>query len=554
MTMSTSARAGALARHLLPFLARVGRGDGAEPVDAGQAVVEPAEPDIDHALLIELRHLSSQDPALRRLLADDSREGRQQAMDRLAELLAQTDGHSLELMWALVAGHADHPPTPPRQPNGWRSFTRLLTNGWLRRQAASGSMNVLIVLVIIVTWWFVWRPAESRWPAGPTVLAVFALWCLSFLPGWLYIRFLGKRAGALWDEYVLNLHRLGWDKPAYLPRPPVTSEFYAEWVRDGGHLYACRQNIYQQKFSAYYGQSMSGSQDSSESGVKIETLFPVFLLTIMLAAAWAAVLWDATFVTAPIGGWDVLKYGFLGAYLFIIQTLIRRFFQGDLRPSAYASAVLRVLVVLIIVAALHQLTFQVDVRTEVVIAFVVGFFPLIGLQALQRVAATTLRIVVPSLSPDYPLNQIEGLNIWYEARLLEEGIEDMQNLTTANLVDVILHTRVPVSRVVDWVDQAHLYMRLDRTERTSRERRAANKNADKIRTGTSDRHTLRQQGIRTATDLLKAFPPTSKDAPTTPDEAHKWQILVLVLSQESSLTPVWNWQRHGVPERLKSTV
>jgi hypothetical protein len=162
--------------------------------------------------------------------------------------------------------------------------------------------------------------------------------------------------------------------------------------------------------------------------------------------------------------------------------------------------------------------------------------------------------VVPSLSPDYPLNQIEGLNIWYEARLLEEGIEDMQNLTTANLVDVILHTRVPVSRVVDWVDQAHLYMRLDRTERTSRERRVANKNADKIRTGTSDRHTLRQQGIRTATDLLKAFPPTSKDAPTTPDEAHKWQILVLVLSQEPSLTPVWNWQRHGVPERLKSTV
>jgi hypothetical protein len=35
-------------------------------------------------------------------------------------------------------------------------------------------------------------------------LEVFAVWSLSFLPGWLYIRFLGQRAGALWDEYVLH--------------------------------------------------------------------------------------------------------------------------------------------------------------------------------------------------------------------------------------------------------------------------------------------------------------------------------------------------------------
>ena len=32
----------------------------------------------------------------------------------------------------------------------------------------------------------------------------------------------------------------------------------------------------------------------------------------------------------------------------------------------------------------------------------IGFFPLIGMQALQRVAATALRVVVPSLNPAYP--------------------------------------------------------------------------------------------------------------------------------------------------------
>ena len=186
----------------------------------------------------------------------------------------------------------------------------------------------------------------------------------------------------------------------------------------------------------------------------------------------------------------------------------------------------------------------------------------------------TLRVFVPQLTPDYPLNQLDGLNVWYEARLEEEGIEDMQNLATANLVDVILHTRVPVGRLVDWIDQAQLYLHLDRAERGYREQRhvratpkpavnrgvpvphdqgpsgdkearhqaaetvSANGDAavasDQVssapdgthghdqafvvgslsahnRAGTKTRVTLRQLGIRTATDLLKAFPPEQID-------------------------------------------
>jgi hypothetical protein len=61
-----------------------------------------------------------------------------------------------------------------------------------------------------------------------------------------------------------------------------------------------------------------------------------------------------------------------------------------------------------------------------------------------------------SATSEYPLDQLDGLNLWYEARLTEEGVEDMQNLTTMSLVDVMLHTRVPPGRLVDWVDQAFL--------------------------------------------------------------------------------------------------
>jgi hypothetical protein len=426
-------------------------------------------------------------------------------------------------------------------------------------------------------------------------LEVFAVWSLSFLPGWLYIRFLGQRAGALWDEYVLNLHRLRWDKSRHLPRPPVNSDFYTEWLGDGGPLLAHRPNIYQQKFDAYYGKSVSRIGHGGGPPVRVEALFPVFLTTAALAVCWTAVLWSPRFASAPGSFWDVLKFGFLGAYSFILQMLVRRFFQSDLRPAAYANALLRLIVVLILVAGLYQIVPHDNPRAAAAVAFLIGFFPLAGMQAIQRFAATALRVVVPSLNPPYPLNQIDGLSVWYEARLLEEGIEDMQSLATANFVDVILHTRVPVGRLVDWVDQAHLYLHLDRLEGTWLERKYAKhgtkpQNGDGqpqtgtlltiaegsvtelSRAGSKTRTALRQLGVRKATDLLKAFPPDCLDpekelAPESPWQKHLTAVagdvagggldqaqlrsIVRVLNRDPSLAPVWNWQKRGVPEYVQ---
>ncbi|HEV2253427.1 MAG TPA: hypothetical protein VGS06_09565 [Streptosporangiaceae bacterium] len=433
-----------------------------------------------------------------------------------------------------------------------------------------------MVLVLLLAWWLAWPPLQVRPQAGVLSLAVFAVWSLSFLPGWLYIRFLGQRAGALWDEYVLNLHRLRWDSPRHLPEPPVNSEFYAEWLGDGGASLARQPNIYRQKFDAYYGKSVSRSGQRDGPPVKIEALFPVFLTTAALAVCWTAVLWSPRFTSNPASFWDVLKFGFLGAYSFVLQMLVRRFFQSDLRPSAYANALLRLIVVLLLVSALYQILPQGDPREAAVIAFVIGFFPLAGMQAIQRFVATALRVAVPSLSPPYPLNQIDGMSVWYESRLLEEGIEDMQSLATANFVDVILHTRVPVGRLVDWVDQAHLYLHLDRLEGTWRERKhaktgkglqdraiAAGSVTESSRAGSKTRTALRQFGIRKATDLLKAFPPHCVDPgnllpPGSPWQQHladaaaegldqaQLRTIVRVLDQEPSLAPVWNWQMRGV--------
>ena len=504
---------------------------------------------------------------------------------------------------------------PARQPGLPSKVFRWLRNAlawlngdkarvWLRRKAVAAWMNVLIAAAAGVTAVTAGLLAEKHWPYpqtwGVAALKLFALWCLSFLPGWLYVRFIGMRAKALWNEYVLNLHRLGWDLPENLPEPPPTSEFHERWKQKDGSRRP-GDNIYQQKFEAYYGRDVpraamddwgSTAPDEKRAGdrgrngeyrVSSESLFPVFLATAVLAVGWSAVLWDTRFVSAPHGAWDVLKYGFIGAYAFVTGMLIRRFYQSDLRPSAYASAVMRIILVLLIVAVLHQVignTATMANHAELAVAFMIGFFPPVGIQFLQRATSKALRLAVPPITSEYPLDQLDGLNLWYEARLTEEGVEDMQNLTTMNLVDVILHTRVPPGRLVDWTDQAFLLIHLDKTDRTELNdlREELRRDSSVHRQGAKDgattraepyaesgavaRLNLRRVGIRTATDLLKAFSqevpqpcgslpqrifvPQPKDQPLPLPET-QLRLLVTVLGAEPGLVPIWNWQRNGVP-------
>ena len=460
---------------------------------------------------------------------------------------------------------------PGRRADGQRNDSGTSDSGtraWLRRKAVAAWMNVLIAGTAAVTVVTAGVTAQRPWPEpgtwGIDALKLFALWCLAFLPGWLYVRFLDLRAKALWSEYVLNLHRLGWDLPWHLPMPSVASGFYEHW--EAGPHGRPADNIYRQKFEAYYGRQITSSAPDQNYSVKSESLFPVFLATAVLAVGWAAVLWDTRFVTHPSGPWDVLKYGFLGAYAFVTSMLIRRFFQSDLRPSAYATAVYRIVLVLLIVTVLHQVlggAAAVAERAELAVAFVVGFFPLVGLQALQRVTSRALRQFVPPVTPEYPLDQLDGFNLWYEARLTEEGVEDMQNLTTMNLVDVILHTRVPAGRLVDWIDQAFLLTHLEPVDRDELDQlRRPDRQADQTAaagraplSGAQARLNLRRVGIRTATDLLKAFSvehengprvfrvPDGLEPPLPPDQL---RLLVTVLAAEPGLAPVWNWQLNGV--------
>ncbi len=462
------------------------------------------------------------------------------------------------------------------QPHAAEGRWRTQLARWIRPTVAAAWMNVLIAAVAAVAVTAQGYLPHRSWPAsdewGIGALKLFVLWCVSFLPGWLYVRFLGLRAAALWSEYVLNLHRLGWDHAGHLPAPPRRSEYYARWLAEqpgglgtsldsAGHG---SDNIYRQKFDAYYGRQVAdASIGDRDFRIKVETLFPVFLTTVVLAVGWVGILWDTSFLTTTPDAFGMLKYAFLGAYSFILGMLVRRFYQGDLRPSAYAAAVLRIITVLIMIAALHAALFAhlpaTVARGEVAVAFLIGIFPLAGLEALRRLASSTLKEQLPQVDPEYPLNQIDGLNIWYETRLAEEGVEDMQNLATMNLVDVILHTRVPVGRLIDWVDQAFLLIHLEPVSRQDvhAARQASSDMPSCPSAGPEMRVTLRRMGIRTATDLLAVFSRAVSGGRTPADrefvyqrcpiEEDRLRLLVEVLLHEQGLVPVWNWRSNGSP-------
>ena len=395
---------------------------------------------------------------------------------------------------------------------------------------------------------------------------LFLVVVLSVLPGWLYFQFVKVRGKTLWDEYVLSLYRLKAASEEYLPAPPEHSRY----CKPGQESKAYQEDskLFRQKFESVYGEIMVGG-DQTANGTEQrkrargETFRPVLFATVLLTAAWSLLLQPD-----PYGNFELLpgaqptaladlpvkalQFGFLGAYFFVLQMLMRRYFQNDLKAAAYISVIVRIISVTLIVLALDQVlpSDLVNSGSALAFAFFVGMFPNIGIQAIRVFISNRLRGLVPSLQSKYPLNELDGLDVWYEARLLEEGIEDMQNLSTANLVDLLLHTRVPLERLVDWVDQAHLYLRVEGPVKESRSqrRRREKMNEDPPE---SDRVKLRQLGIRSATDLQDAFAGPRRSQGMSDEE----YAAVLAENQEcmKGLSMVLNTEqqkRDGWPSRL----
>jgi hypothetical protein len=377
------------------------------------------------------------------------------------------------------------------------------------------SFGIGFILALAATLWML--PPEYRVSMLRSVFLVIVI----LLPALLYFLFVALRKTSLLQEFFTNLGKLG-----LLGRRRLCDSEELERDRK------IRVVTYLQKFEALYGTIPEELVDEIlrktnpdyrdrrdkddlpnfelyESSVFTPEAIPVVVATLLIGLGWLLVLppWPMDGITRnavlkPTG--DVALFAFLGAYFYALQMLYRRFIRRDLRANAYVSISERIILAVVGVWAVLQVfagipgSFFVssDVHASLfVVGFVVGAFPPIAWQILQAVFRRVVKaeVLVPSLNSLMPLRELDGLTVWHEARLEEEDVENVQNMSTADLVDLMLHTRYPPDRIIDWVDQALLYTQLGRQNTPSKD---------------GDHNPIKQlqnHGIRTASSLIVAY-------------------------------------------------
>ena len=171
----------------------------------------------------------------------------------------------------------------------------------------------------------------------------------------------------------------------------------------------------------------------------------------------AASLWGFPF-EYPVGQ-DLTDatYAVLGAYTFNTGLLVRRAFVSDVTKNLYWGSINR-----LIFSVSFAVAFVPHVpligKHHTVVSFSIAFFPKLVLTALRRLTVKVM--AVPDAGEaDIAIQAVQGIDIWKQARLEEEGIESVQNLATADVLMVAVKTNYPLRTIVDWMDQAILIQR-----------------------------------------------------------------------------------------------
>jgi hypothetical protein len=325
-------------------------------------------------------------------------------------------------------------------------------------------ITTVIFSIVLISLIFSYIPEDGKIIFGRILLICFFI----TLPASLYALFITNKVKALWDEFANNLAHL--DPVRYRSMIP----------------------IFRKKFEAIYGPiNQNGLKSRFLSG---EAAFPVHLAILIIGTGWAMFFFAPGGESHFTGGVvTAFTFGFLGAYFFSLSMLFRRYVQSDLKSTAYTHVSQRILITWVWTYVLSILPWQsMSLDPEIqkpmiaVLAFAVGVFPDIAWQVIRQFTKRILGYALPSFAQQYPLNNINGITIWVEARLLEEDIENTQNLVTTNIIDLMLRTNLPLRRIVDWIDQGIL--RLHATQR-----------------GEQLFDALRDRGITTATALLSTY-------------------------------------------------
>lgn len=308
----------------------------------------------------------------------------------------------------------------------------------------------------------------------------------SLLPALLFFLFDRQQLGTLRDRFEHQIFRLD-------PNVETLVDVEARYGR---------------QIAEIYGPVL----ETNEGRLIRGTRWPIFVATVVITMGWILTLMpvdanlainNASEITnLLVPGRKALIFGFLGVYFFALNMSLLRYARADLKPKAYSSIAVRFFVV-VISAWVIGLSVADGSLVILAIAFMVGIFPESALTLIREYIRqqSGLARIIPYPKEEHPLTDLEGIDIYDRSRLSDEGVTNIEALAHHDLIDLMLETRIPVPRLLDWLDQAILYLHL--TPSTGKVDTGDPANAD-AKNLHSLRDWLRRYGIRTATDLINA--------------------------------------------------
>ncbi len=172
-------------------------------------------------------------------------------------------------------------------------------------------------------------------------------------------------------------------------------------------------------------------------------------------------------------------FAFVGTLIFCLTDAIQRYNTIDLYPKTYIAFIVRFLVACAIGGVLSNYLFnKFELPFLALLFFGVGYFPDRAITFIDQKMSQLLGTRARKKVEPIPLELIQGISDYKAFRLREVGIEDVQNLSFVDVVD--LEKKVPFSKglLSDWVLQSML-----------------------IAYFPDDVEALRSKGIRTMADL-----------------------------------------------------
>jgi hypothetical protein len=117
------------------------------------------------------------------------------------------------------------------------------------------------------------------------------------------------------------------------------------------------------------------------------------------------------------------------------------------------------------------------------VAFLIGIVPETFLTFLQEIyRAKWIRRFTSEIEEPVPLKNLEGIDLYDRAPAAGRRHRQHRGMANHDLIDLLLETRIPAARLIDWMDQAILHPH--------------------ARCPPASTNALRRAGIRTASDLV----------------------------------------------------